>query len=451
MKKKILTILLSTTLIASCLTGCQNKTGSNTGLGTDSVSDTAATNQDNSEEPVAELPPLEPYTPVDPNSVPVNAESDFIYEIHEAYDLVKITEYVGTATQVRIPETLGGYSKIHLGEDVFRQNESITYLYLPETVFYGNASFLACTALQEVYLPGSTQTIEMGTFKQCPALRRVEIAEGLQTIEGGLSTGAFSECTSLTEVILPTSLQLIGNCSFQGCVNLESVDLSKTALYHLGQMAFADCSKLAEISLPATLSGSDNIGLSSSAFLSCPSLKNVIIDPANPDLTLENGLIYYGTELICRIEGLEENDVVVRDGTTLIRYSAFEYQENLHSITFPDSLKEIDRNVFKGCKGLETVNFGNGLESIGQNAFYECESLKEVVLPDTVTKLEDSAFAFCVALEKAVLPDNVTMSGSIEDYVFSLCKNAVFTFQGNTYTYDQAADLTDAIDLNNYR
>lgn len=443
MKKKILIMLLSTALIASLLTGCQSKSAAST----DSDSKSTVAEQKGSME-AAEQPALAPYTPVDPNSVAVNAESDFVYEINETSKFAQITQYVGTATQVRIPDTLGGYSDIRIAKEAFRKNETITYLYIPENVRYSEAFFLACTALQEVYLSGTTKTISQGAFKECTALRRVEMGEGLEILEGGLSTGVFYGCTSLTDVLFPTTLQMIGDCTFDTCENLEKVDLSQTQVFRLGQMAFANCSKLTEISLPATLSGSDNNGMSSSAFLSCPSLTNVIIDPANSELTLENGILYYGDELICGIEGIEGNDIVIREGTTEIRYSAFEYQENLHSVTLPDSMTDIGRNAFNNCTGLETVNFGNELETIQQNAFYECEALKEVILPDTVTELGDSAFAFCTSLEKAVLPDNMTMSGSIEEYVFSICTKAVFTFQGKDYTYEKAADLTNAISQN---
>ena len=88
-----------------------------------------ATDEETEEETAEHLPE---YNPVDPDSIEENVEGDFVYTIEDT--TATITGYVGTSTQVRIPESLGGASVITIGSEAFKENSDITYVYISSTV-----------------------------------------------------------------------------------------------------------------------------------------------------------------------------------------------------------------------------------------------------------------------------------------------------------------------------
>ena len=54
--------------------------------------------------------------------------------------------------------------------------------------------------------------------------------------------------------------------------------------------------------------------------------------------------------------------------------------EEVQKIVFPDSLKEIGRYIFYGCKKLEWLEFSDTLMQVGTGAFTGCSGLKEIVV-----------------------------------------------------------------------
>ena len=54
--------------------------------------------------------------------------------------------------------------------------------------------------------------------------------------------------------------------------------------------------------------------------------------------------------------------------------------EEVQEIVFPDSLKEIGRYIFYGCKKLERLEFSDTLMQVGTGAFTGCSGLKEIVV-----------------------------------------------------------------------
>mgnify|MGYP000349991856 FL=1 len=54
--------------------------------------------------------------------------------------------------------------------------------------------------------------------------------------------------------------------------------------------------------------------------------------------------------------------------------------EEVQEIVFPDTLKEIGRYIFYGCKKLERLEFSDTLMQVGTGAFTGCSGLKEFVI-----------------------------------------------------------------------
>lgn len=130
------------------------------------------------------------------------------------------------------------------------------------------------------------------------------------------------------------------------------------------------------------------------------------------DFTIQNGVLTYynGTDV----------EVVVPDGVTSIRSTAFRGNTTLQKITLPESMKEIGGNAFYGCTALEEVVLSEGLEIISEFSFQQCTSLREIIIPDTVTAIERYAFENCTALENITLGEGLE---SIGGNAFARCSS----------------------------
>ena len=90
----------------------------------------------------------------------------------------------------------------------------------------------------------------------------------------------------------------------------------------------------------------------------------------------------------------------LRCKVTVIPARAFSHCYSLEKVQLPETIVEIDDNVFYYDKNLVNLILPKNLESIGFAAFYNCYGLKNFQLPDTVTLIEGSAFVGCKSLEK---------------------------------------------------
>ena len=94
----------------------------------------------------------------------------------------------------------------------------------------------------------------------------------------------------------------------------------------------------------------------------------------------------------------------------------------LKSLSFPSTLKAIDRSAFSCCSSLESISFGSGsaLESIGDSAFYQCTSLPSLDLSGLSNLKEIGKFAFreCNSITSVALPEGLEL---IDNGAFYWC------------------------------
>lgn len=83
------------------------------------------------------------------------------------------------------------------------------------------------------------------------------------------------------------------------------------------------------------------------------------------------------------------------------------------SIIFPDSIKKIGDEAFRGCSNVTYFSLPNQLETIGGRAFAGCSSWNgQLDLPSSVTTIGGSAFEYCSALTGSlVLPESLISLG----------------------------------------
>ena len=144
----------------------------------------------------------------------------------------------------------------------------------------------------------------------------------------------------------------------------------------------------------------------------------------------DDGESYSVTDCDTAVEG----DLVIPDTynglrVTDICYSAFEYCDNLTSITIPYGVTGIDESTFSYCKSLKSITIPNSVEYIGVSAFHSCTSLTSITIPESLTIIDLSAFACCTNLTSIIIPGSVTYIG---EGAFRACDNLAYVFYTGT-------------------
>ena len=79
-------------------------------------------------------------------------------------------------------------------------------------------------------------------------------------------------------------------------------------------------------------------------------------------------------------DGEEEAEVWESEDTFSFGEERLLAGEEVREIVFPETLKEIGRYIFYGCKKLERLEFSDTLMQVGTGAFTGCSGLKEIVI-----------------------------------------------------------------------
>ena len=86
-------------------------------------------------------------------------------------------------------------------------------------------------------------------FFRCRELSEIKLPENLKSI----GEATFSDCKKIHTVEFKNNIESIGPRAFSQCSDIEKIDLSKTKVLMLEELAFFSCSKLKEILLPDDL------------------------------------------------------------------------------------------------------------------------------------------------------------------------------------------------------
>ena len=203
-------------------------------------------------------------------TLPPNDAADFTYQYSEEYDVISITDYVGTRKDVVVPSEIDG----HVVKNIkLYGNEIIESIVLPDTMDKINpTSFKSCINLQRVVLGRNITTIYDQAFKDCTKLESINFPHGLIKIypeafkncvklkkailpNGLESIGveAFSECSGLTEVFIPNTVTLIGTSAFYGAKSLSKLTF-EDGIASLGEYGcFMGAASLKTLTIPASV------------------------------------------------------------------------------------------------------------------------------------------------------------------------------------------------------
>lgn len=225
-----------------------------------------------------------------------------------------------------------------------------------------------------------------------------------------ISAEAFAGNTAITSVRFPKGLESIGYGAFYSCTALKSIQIPDSVV-SIGSGVFANCTALNTVSF-----GSGVKELGTGIFAGCTSLKNVKITKKNVKFKVDKGVIY-DTDL-----------------TTIYQYLPGKEES---SFKVPDSVREIKKYAFWGCKNLESVSLNSDMTVISGYAFSNCQSLQEIQIPYSVKAIGVKAFEDCVGLTELELPISLK---EIHDTAFDGCINLTLSgAQGSVSgTYAQA-------------
>lgn len=323
--------------------------------------------------------------------------------------------------KIEIPDTL-----TRIDDYEFENCTNLKGITLSESIAYiGEGAFKGCTKLKSISIPSKITKINSNTFENCIALRSINLPSKL----GELGDKVFYSCISLENVnwvgekdnTASSSLTSLGSSVFyHTCI--KNIDLSKSKIINLPELAFAENEYINTIVLPkSTLK---NIG--NKAFYNCTNLEEMSLPS-----TVENigDYVFFGT-IVSEIDlpanlkslgigvfkGSNIEDIVFPNSFTNIGEECF-MNSALKTIKFSDSVKFIDSSAFNGCVNLTNVTLPPQLEEIGYYAFANCTNLSKVNIPDTVTgtkkicSISESAFDNLDKITVITMPKYIKVSG----------------------------------------
>ena len=295
-------------------------------------------------------------------------------------------------TRVTIPDTINDLPVISIQDGLFKENNLIMEVTLPDTVLsIGNNVFNNCSNLAVVNAKG-VKNIGDYAFYYCQNLRMLNV----DSVEY-IGDHSFYNCSSLINVDWIDDVKVIGNYAFYYNNNSKfAKEIVLSQVESIGNYAFYDCNSIKVIYIPNTCSM-----INDHAFYSCDNLTiytnyqeapadwNYNWNPSNRTvnygyvISKNDEFIYQisneGTIKILGVNNIEVTDIVIPttiDGYQVTELADYLFYNNNYilTVTLPDAITRIEDYTFSNCQNLKSVT-GNGIEYLGNNAFENCYKL----------------------------------------------------------------------------
>ena len=225
-------------------------------------------------------------------------------------------------------------------------------------------------------------------FSYASSIKTVSVEEGITSIgKCAFYSNTYDKYySSLISINLPDTISSIGGSAFSGCTALTSITLPET-LTVIGYDAFVGC-PLQTLNIPASV-----CHIISDDILHHSSLERInIINPLSNGYISYDGVLYdYDSylesyTLIAYPAAKKDVSYTLINGAETISDYAFDGNEFLQSVMFPDSLVTINDRIFNNCSALESVTIGKYLTSVSSIWNKGCNIL-EIIIPNTVTNI----------------------------------------------------------------
>jgi len=251
-------------------------------------------------------------------------------------------------------------------------------------------------------------------FYNCADMEGIVIPAGVEQI----GKWAFFGCSGLTRLTLPPTLVSVVDYAFYYCYGLESVTIAGDSVY-IGDNAFSLCAGLREVVFlgDAPVPGSSPNGLFAGAHQDLvvyiqAGTKGWDGDPAS-DNWPPNGmwLGFPVAQYVGPTDPPDDPDAVL---TALYDGHTYSYKKVQGGIRL-DSGSAYVRAVAPEPAGVFAIPAaldGQPVVEIGKFAFFDCWHLAEIIIPENVVLIDDMAFECCSVLENVVLPDSLVRIGN---------------------------------------
>ena len=330
-----------------------------------------------------------------------------------------IVDATDLAGDIEIPAKINGVEVKALGENLFKNNKTITSVIIPEGIeniafsafegcsnlktvtFLGTDSsdpltfginiFKDCTALNSISLPANATAITTSMFEGCTSLIQLPIHGVLDHI----GTSAFKNCVQLAAISLPEGVKSIESNAFENCQSLIAISFPST-LTKISEEAFKNCSQIVSLYIPQ---GVTNINLN--AFLGCEKLSSINVSADNKSYASVNGALYNKSlTTLYLVPDKNLTTFEVKNTVTSIQVNALANLIKLESITVEDgsSKYQVYNNVlysttttsgktttkleFIPAKYSQAVTLLANTKDLAANVFANCPNITEIIIED---------------------------------------------------------------------
>lgn len=399
---------------------------------------------------------------------------DFLYFDNED-DTASISGYIGSSTELVIPERIDGKKVIEISSNAFNECYELTSITIPKSVtnievdaFWncsklnsilidsnnkvydsrnncnaiiktasntlivgcnktiipddvtsiGAYAFSGYSELTSITIPASVTNIDTSAFSWCSGLNNIVVDSGNKVYDSRnncnaiIKTASNTLVTGCNKTVIPTDITSIGEDAFINRTDLTDITIPSN-ITSIGDYAFMYCEKLSSIYIPENV---EYIGCC--AFSGCSELNNITVESGNKIYDSRNDCnAIIETDSNTLLVGCA--NTIIPNDVTSIGESAFLYCSELKTIVIPDSIVCIDSRAFE-YTGLISVNIPKNVQSIGNSAFLGCSELNNISIPNSVTAIGEGAFSDCSSLSSVIIPNDVRV---IACNLFSNCIN----------------------------
>ena len=352
-----------------------------------------------------------------------------------------------------------------LGMAIFCDHKSLTHIQLPPTLeAIGYDAFYVTPNLEQVRISDlkawcgiqfggkDTNPLAMNDevllFVNDQPVIDMVIPEGTERI----SSIAFANYAALKSVTVAGSVKEIGSSAFANCGNLALVKLEE-GVEQLKMSAFASCRKLSTLHFPSTVTLVEE-----KVFDYCDKLENNYLTDVGAWVSIPNDK-FLSEPIGHQLQGVRRfyldgkllTDVVIPEGVTAIRHTAFRGAEDITAIHYPSTITDLGNHSLDRCVNLQEIY----LEDVGAYlnaawheyntnpmevsqlpkkvylkgkpltelvipgsvsvirhwAFYNCPDITSVKMENGVQEIGRHAFEGCVNLKSITYPDTITWVG----------------------------------------
>ncbi|MCL1788776.1 MAG: leucine-rich repeat protein [Oscillospiraceae bacterium] len=283
---------------------------------------------------------------------------------------------------------INDYSYYYSRPSWYPHDNKVTKLIVANGITYiGANAFRGLNKLVEARIAGSVENMREQTFYECISLKTVVLENGAKIVGDSM----FDRCTALESVTLPETITTIERDGFRECSSLKSINIPDS-VKAIEQRAFRDCTSLATIT-----------GMNGVEYIEKEAFAKTLFwnDRVNHEGERYIGKVFFSYRGVMPAN----THITIRDGTTQIFYAAFGNQENLTSVTFPNSLRNISESAFYGT-GLTEIIIPDSVTELGEAVFAECTSLKWVTLGKGLTEIPRFTFQH-TAITELTVPEGI--------------------------------------------